>query len=265
MAEDEGNIPGQQAHERVPWSDTELNAIVDVYLRMLELEKASQPYVKAEYNREVQSRTGRARGSVEYKFQNISHVLNEAKQPYIKGYKPASNVQAALRPVVLNRIFGVHPAHDGRISQPIEAPSTGDPLRDYRRRYAGVCLDSVLRKAIEQAAVEQATEYYEDQGYKVEDVGLTHSFDLRAIRDGVERHVEVKGSQVYVEKIQLTRNEVQHAREFENTDLIIVRNVPWERQPDGTISTRRGVMEVLTNWCPAETNLRATSFEYLLD
>jgi hypothetical protein len=262
MADGAVNIRGQQPRERVPWSDTELNAIVDVYLRMLELEKASQPYVKAEYNREVQSRTGRARGSVEYKFQNISHVLNEAKQPYIEGYKPAANVQAALRPVVLNRIYGISSEQAG---QPIGTPSSGDPLRDYRRRYAGVCLDPVLRKAVEKAAVEQATEYYEDQGYKVEDVGLTHSFDLRAIRDGVERHIEVKGSQVYIEKIQLTRNEVLHARDFENTDLVIVRNVPWERQPNGAISTHPGVMEVLMNWRPAEVKLRATTFEYLLD
>ena len=64
---------------------------------MLRAELAGQPYVKANFNREVQAATGRSHGAVEYKFENISAVLREIGLPYIPGYKPAPNLQDALR------------------------------------------------------------------------------------------------------------------------------------------------------------------------
>ena len=39
---------------------------------------------------------GRTAGSIEYKFQNISAVLEEDQSPWIEGYKPARNYQALL-------------------------------------------------------------------------------------------------------------------------------------------------------------------------
>jgi Domain of unknown function (DUF3883)/EVE domain len=79
------------------WSGAEIQPTVIAYFTMLRAELAGQPYVKADFNREVQAATGRSRGAVEYKFQNISAVLNEIGLPYIQGYKPAPNLQNALR------------------------------------------------------------------------------------------------------------------------------------------------------------------------
>ncbi len=42
--------------------------------------------------------------SIEWKHQNISTVMLEFGLPYIKGYKPASNIQDALRPEVKHRL-----------------------------------------------------------------------------------------------------------------------------------------------------------------
>ena len=64
---------------------------------MLRAELAGQPYVKADFNREVQAATGRSRGAVEYKFANISAVLRDIGLPYVLGYKPYPNYQRALR------------------------------------------------------------------------------------------------------------------------------------------------------------------------
>ena len=47
--------------------------------------------------KELQDRlAGRTAGSIEYKFQNISAVLEEDQSPWIEGYKPARNYQALL-------------------------------------------------------------------------------------------------------------------------------------------------------------------------
>ena len=51
---------------------------------------------KAEHNRSLQELVGRSRGSIEFKHQNISAVLLGLGQPWIEGYKPASNFQNAL-------------------------------------------------------------------------------------------------------------------------------------------------------------------------
>jgi hypothetical protein len=56
------------------WSDEENAAIVADYFGMLALELAGKPYSKSERNRSLQSLTGRGRGSIEYKHQNISAI-----------------------------------------------------------------------------------------------------------------------------------------------------------------------------------------------
>src|SRR5687768_14179226 len=82
----------------------ENSAIVAVYLRLLEAELRGEPMVKARANEEVQRLTGRGRGSVEYKFQNISAVLRDYRHPFVRGYKPASNYQESLRDEVLHQL-----------------------------------------------------------------------------------------------------------------------------------------------------------------
>lgn len=83
------------------WTDDENEAVVAEYFHMLDAELAGDEYVKREINERVQTATGRSHGSVEYKFQNVSAVLDEAGLPWVSGYMPASNYQAALKPVVL--------------------------------------------------------------------------------------------------------------------------------------------------------------------
>lgn len=83
------------------WSDSEIEETVKAYFAMLRKERWSESYTKAQYRRYVQTRTGRSEGAVEYKFQNVSAVLEDHGLPWIAGYKPATNYQKALEPVVL--------------------------------------------------------------------------------------------------------------------------------------------------------------------
>ncbi|MBO6667479.1 DUF3883 domain-containing protein [Parvibaculum sp.] len=78
------------------WSDQEIDLIVADYFAMLEMELNGEPYVKARRNAALQDLTGRSKGSIEFKHQNISAVLQTLGEPWIIGYKPMQNFQRAL-------------------------------------------------------------------------------------------------------------------------------------------------------------------------
>lgn len=78
------------------WSDQELDAIVEDYFIMLGHELAEQSYIKAAHSKLLMERLGRSHKSVEFKHQNISAVLDELGLPWIPGYKPKRNYQAAI-------------------------------------------------------------------------------------------------------------------------------------------------------------------------
>lgn len=78
------------------WSDPEIDLIVVDYFAMLADELAGRSFNKAERNRALQTLISRGRGSIEFKHQNISAVMLGLGQPWIEGYKPASNFQHAL-------------------------------------------------------------------------------------------------------------------------------------------------------------------------
>ena len=87
------------------WSDSENELAIDAYFDMLHWERTGRPFVKAEVNRHVQSQLpGRSRGAIEFKFQNISAVLNDANYPIVTGYKPLRNYQQSLQEQVLARV-----------------------------------------------------------------------------------------------------------------------------------------------------------------
>ncbi len=78
------------------WNDDELDAIIADYFAMLEAELSRRPYVKSRHSAALMARIGRTHRSVEFKHQNISAVLDELGLPWIPGYKPKRNYQAAI-------------------------------------------------------------------------------------------------------------------------------------------------------------------------
>lgn len=84
---------------------------------MLGKELREEHYNKAEHNRRLQNLlSGRTRGSVERKHQNISAVLIELGYPYIDGYKPLGNYQELLARVVQERL-----SQDTELRQVVES------------------------------------------------------------------------------------------------------------------------------------------------
>lgn len=87
------------------WSSGEIGVIVADYLEMLEAELAGGKFNKAERNRALQRKIGRSKGSIEYKHQNISAVMERLKLPRILGYKPAKNFQGMLYEIVEDQLL----------------------------------------------------------------------------------------------------------------------------------------------------------------
>jgi hypothetical protein len=61
----------------------------------------------------------------------------------------------------------------------------------------GRIADTVLRAAIETHAVDLVMSYHKELGYTMTDVGATESYDVLAIQEAEELHIEVMGSTGY--------------------------------------------------------------------
>jgi uncharacterized protein DUF3883 len=86
----------EEPNERRNWTGEELDLIVSDYFFMLNDEAAGVPFNKAQHNRLLRSNIDRSEGSIEFKHQNISAVLQLLGLPRIRGYLPAANYQKAI-------------------------------------------------------------------------------------------------------------------------------------------------------------------------
>lgn len=103
------------------WTDQEIDLIISDYFDMLKSELIGEPYVKAQRNAALRQHIDRSRGSIEFKHQNISAVLRELGMPWISGYKPMANYQAAL----INGIERLLDAQGDQVSVSSTHPQAG--------------------------------------------------------------------------------------------------------------------------------------------
>ena len=122
--------------------------------------------------------------------------------------------------------------------------------------------DSARNKAVELRAMEVAARCYREKGWKVEDVSATESYDLRCTRDGDELHVEVKGVTSDGSDVNLTRNEVEHARE-RRTALFVLSHVEVSYTGDGPEASG-GDARILCPWRVDDGDLTALAYSYRL-
>src|ERR1700681_3219252 len=86
----------EEPSERRSWTGEDLDLIVSDYFFMLNDETAGLPFNKAQHNRLLRSKIDRSDGSIEFKHENISAVLQQLGLPRIRGYLPAANYQKAI-------------------------------------------------------------------------------------------------------------------------------------------------------------------------
>lgn len=107
----------------VSWSQQEIAATVADYMLMLQQELAGQRFNKAAHRRALLEKlNGRSPAAVEKKHQNISAVLRASGRVWINGYKPLSNVQAALGEEVEQWLLH-HPEFDELLTAAVDQPA----------------------------------------------------------------------------------------------------------------------------------------------
>jgi Domain of unknown function (DUF3883) len=94
------------AGRRVDWTDAEVKATVSDYLSMLVAEAAGQDFSKADHRRSLVESLNpdRTESAIEFKHQNINAAMVDLGLPYIRGYLPRGNYQAALASEIQRRL-----------------------------------------------------------------------------------------------------------------------------------------------------------------
>lgn len=101
------------------WSDTENDAIVGSYFSMLSDELSNRSFNKSAQNRMLQQQIGRSRGSIEFKFCNVSAAAKGFGLPFVKGYKPRFNFQMSLAEAI-SRWLARHPEWEAALNRPLQ-------------------------------------------------------------------------------------------------------------------------------------------------
>lgn len=234
-----------------PWSRAEVQATVGVYFQMLRMQEMGQVPNKAEHNRRLHELIpARSVGSIEYKHQNISAVLNLLGAQSLTGYKPLPNFQQLLIHVVSEALESDRlldeislrsvetpaetplmdnfsnfvtniPTPKQRISEKLEAPLRIPVKRDYleresRNRSLGLAGELLVieyeqRRLHEIGAKKLADKIEHISKEKGDGAGFDIlSFDL----DGRERYIEVKTTAYVAETpFFVTPNEISFSDE----------------------------------------------------
>ena len=82
------------------WTREELNASVNAYIEMRELELRGEKFVKRRYYDALSKRFGRSANAFKYRMHNISYIYDLAGRYWIKGLKPAKHVGTNTLPII---------------------------------------------------------------------------------------------------------------------------------------------------------------------
>lgn len=225
------------------WTAAELDLIIADYFSMRDAEIRRVSYDKTQHRKALMSRIDRSNGSIEFKHQNISAVLQELDLPWINGYKPRAHFQesivdaieryllkhpAALHPEELAQVFAERPQLF--VESPPQLESRKDhpefvrrlvrkfnpAERDFLNRQLGYNGEEMIFK-FEQQRLRQLDR--PDLARKVkwisQEEGDGAGYDILSFdQRGSERFLEVKttvGSQTA--PFYLTRNELSFSKE----------------------------------------------------
>ena len=93
-------MSGQMDPTGTDWTQAEIDLVVSDYFDMRAKFLRGESFVKARHYEEIAHLTGRTIGSVQRKYMNISAALEQVSLPWLKGFAPNRNLQAALREAV---------------------------------------------------------------------------------------------------------------------------------------------------------------------
>tara|TARA_Y100000768_G_scaffold174903_1_gene130964 strand:+ start:1312 stop:2262 length:951 start_codon:yes stop_codon:yes gene_type:complete len=161
----------------------------------------------------------------------------------------------------LKEIYSWHPGSN------FIPTAVADPTRPKKRKTShGFQRDQAKKDATEARAMEVAKEYYESKGYKVKDCsmqrGLGYDYLCTKTKEVVE--VEVKGTTGNLDKVIITRNELDNALNSVNrTDLFIVFSINFDIS-EQKIKGVNGTRHILKDWSPKTKDLEPISYNYFI-
>lgn len=142
--------------------------------------------------------------------------------------------------------------------------SVAEALEKSLGKSQGFLLDSKLRKALEDHAMDAAKRYFESEGYVVEDRSKTCPYDLRCRRGEAVLYVEVKGTQTNGCEIILTAGEVDFARgQKGQMGLFVLHSIPVSEGNDGYV-LGDGKRHLIQPWDVDLGTLKPMAFKYEL-
>ena len=115
-----------QAVRGLDWSESEVATCVQSYFQHLVLDLAGQKFNKAQIYRGLAEQTGRTASSIEFKFQNISAVLDVLGREWLRGLAPLANYQELLADRVAEHIQSID-----QIPIALTPSETTDGFRDF--------------------------------------------------------------------------------------------------------------------------------------
>jgi hypothetical protein len=150
-------------------------------------------------------------------------------------------------------------------SEPLSpTPSAeGASTSSEQRGGQGYSTSAAERAALERASMKDATEFFESRGYSVEDKSANSPYDLLCTQNNERLYVEVKGTTTNGSSIHLTRGEVEHAREHEESAvLFVLRHLTITENEDGSPVAVDGERKLQWPWYPREDKLNPTQYKY---
>lgn len=154
----------------------------------------------------------------------------------------------------LERLWAQHVA-DVRSATP-PGPGSAKPLSEGQGRR----LDAQLRGQLEDLAQAQLTQFYEADGWHVEDLRVGNPFDAKATHpDGRVLYLEAKGTTTQGERVIVTRGEVKFAREHPEQCVIgILSGIKIEQ---GKLDLQSGTLRRYP-WDPTDEELDPLQYDF---
>lgn len=135
-----------------------------------------------------------------------------------------------------------------------------EALEKTHAKSQGFQLDSKLRKALEDYAMDAAKRHFTSLGYDVEDHSKNHPYDLRCVKKNEWLCVEVKGTQTNGEGVFLTSGEVEFARQHKgHMALFLLHSI---KVSENKKVLTNGQSHVLLPWDVDKGCLKAMSYQY---
>ena len=208
----------------------------------------------------------------------IEIILNNLVSKYSAAYFPFAP-KSTKRPLSVNEGYGfvvtqefvdLFPRlssifekgfQEPKIIEEVETKATDDKKKKIAKRK----VSSAKNEAVELYAVEKAVKYLTEQNYKIERMPRkSFPYDLKATKENIELHVEVKGKSDTGEKVIVSRNEVKHSKmNAQNSVFILVHSIKANLTAKG-YKASGGKLVVKNPWALDDNDLDPYTYEYFV-